>query len=109
MTDTANIQDRRARPSWMVVWTGRVAPAVAGVISERIFTNESVSGFAYSLGISDQDARSALIFAVVIALTSPSTYVDLLCTAIVALREFFCRARTKLGIACNEPIEGDNE
>ena len=102
------LEDRRTGPHWTIVWTNKLAPAISGVIVERVFTNERVAGASKLLDISATDLRSYLLFGFILALTDPMFCINLMCSAIETIREFFITAGRKIYTSCSKPIQLDD-
>lgn len=95
--------------TWGSFVSARIAPAVAGIVVERVFSNDLVSGLSTTIGLTEQDIRSTLIFLAIVALTNPMIYVQLLAKAIVAVRRFLCTAKHEVEGALTQPIEEDEK
>ena len=110
MTDSTNIPDRRAKQNWMVVWTGKLAPAIAASIGSYVMTQLSLSGtnFAF-LGIDSEEVKGAIVFALTILFVEPMAYVNIACMVIEAVRGFVDTALHKIKDALTKPIQPEND
>jgi hypothetical protein len=108
MTDQTNI-DRRAKPNFAVVWTGRLAPALAGAFMERFLTNDAATAIGSISGVGAADVRTAFLFAAILLLTEPRQTFRLLGGMIYKIRVFCHDVCGYLKDGMNKPIEGDKE
>lgn len=109
MTDTQNQVDRRAKPSFAVAWTGRLAPAFAGSLMERLLTNDSATSIGSWFGITAADVRSAFLFAAIVALTEPRQTFRLIGVMIYKIRVFCHDVCGYLKDGMNKPIGDEDE
>ena len=100
--------DRRAKPSFLVVWTSRFAPALAASLGSYIMTQLSLRGMNFQfLGVGSEEMKGAFVFALTILFVEPMIYINILCAIIEAIRQFVCTASQKLSTAMKCPIQPD--
>ena len=96
---------------WAVIWTARMAPAIAAYAGSYTVNQLSLAGVDFKfLGVGSEEVKSALVLGLTLLFVSPMVYIEIVCSTIRSIREFLGSAKQQIRDGLNNPLppKGDN-